>query len=450
MSRLQFPDIYIILFGFILISASLSWVIPPGAYDRTALPNGRQVVIADTYHPIEPSPVGFMDIVEAIPKGMESAATVIFLTLLVGGAVIVLQMIGVIDMGIYLLLGVLGRRTEWMIPILVLIFGAICAFIGTPELAIAYIPIILPLMLRLGYDSMTAAATALIPCTLGFAFGITSPANIGIGHMITGLPMFSGAGYRLMTWALMMVAVIIFLMRYARKIKKDPSQSLMYEDDQRTRAELLTESNEGKREYTARLKWAGLSTLIMFIAIIASIMYFRLGFNAISGLFVGMAVIASVIAGRGGNQICNDFNEAMRQMLVGALICGVARGVSVVLEGGQIMDTLVYYLAAFVTELPHWSASVGIVISQTIFNFLVPSGSGQMLVTLPILSPVASLSGMNQQVLVWSSHVADGISNIFFPTSGYFMAALVAARVDYIRWVKFYFPFFIFTIFLDI
>ena len=343
----------------------------------------------------------------------------------------------------------LGKRTELMIPIFVIVFGAICAFIGTPELAIAYIPIILPLMLRLGYDSMTAAATAIIPCTLGFAFGLTAPTNVGIGHMITELPMFSGAWYRAIFWCIVMASVIVYILNYARKVKADPKASMMYEDDIKLREELLREDQpQQKVEFTPRLKRAGLATLVMFIAVISSIMIYGLGFNAISGLFVIMAIIAAVLAGTPANTICNYFNEAMRVMLVGALICGVARGVSVMLDTGNIMDTLVHYLANFISGLPEWAAAVGVVISQASFNFLVPSGSGQMLVTLPILSPVADLVGMNQQVLVWSSNVADGLSNIFFPTSGYFIAALVACRVDYIRWIKFYTPFFIYTIFV--
>ena len=445
----KFPDIYVILASFIIIVAMLTWVIPAGQFERDTLPNGRQVVIAGTYQQIEQTPVGFMDVIEAIPAGLVGASSVVVLTLLVGGAVIVLQKIGVVDMGINMLVSKLGTKTEFMIPILVLVFGAICAFIGTPELSIAYIPIILPLMLKLGYDSMTAAATAIIPCTLGFAFGVTAPTNVGIGHMITELPMFSGAWYRIIFWCIVMTCVIAFILRHARRVKADPQSSMMYEDDLKLREELLSgETETAEIEYSPRLKLAGVATLIMFVSVISSIMIFGLGFNAISGLFMTMAIVASLIAGSSLDDVCKNFNEAMRIMLVGALICGVARGVSVMLESGNIMDTLVHYLATFISGLPDWATSVGVVVSQATFNFLVPSGSGQMLVTLPILSPVADLVGMNQQVLVWSSNVADGLSNIFFPTSGYFIAALVAARVDYIRWVKFYFPFFLFTVVL--
>ncbi|WP_062268331.1 YfcC family protein [Endozoicomonas arenosclerae] len=445
--RFEFPDIYIILLFFIVLVGVLSWFIPAGQYERETLANGRESVVPGSYQQIEQTPVGPMDIIEAIPAGIEGAAAVVVLTLLVGGAVIVLQRIGVVDMGINLLLQRIGSRTELMIPILVLVFGAIAAFIGTPELSLAYIPIILPLMLRLGYDSMTAAATAIMPCTLGFAFGITAPTTVGIGHLITGLPMFSGAGYRVMFWAIIMFSTTVFILRYARRVKASPASSSMYVDDQKLRQELLSEeTTPADHQYSTSLKLAGIVTLMMFIGIVAAIIIFGLGFNAISGLFLTMAVIASLIAGRSGNQICADFNDAMKVMLPGAIISGVARGVSVTLEAGNTMDTLVFYLATLISQLPEWAMAVGVVISQTSLNFLIPAGSGQMLVTLPVLSPVAELVGMNQQVLVWSSNVADGISNIFFPTSGYFIAALVAARVDYIRWIRFYTPFFIFTL----
>jgi len=191
---------------------------------------------------------------------------------------------------------------------------------------------------------------------------------------------------------------------------------------------------------------AGIAVLGMFAAFVAGVMTLGLGFEEISGLFVVMAIITSLIVGHRLNQICSNFNIAFKEILVGALICGVARGVSVVMVQGNIMDTVVFYVSGLVGSLPDTFTAVGILLTQAVFNFLVPSGSGQSLITLPILIPLADLVGLTRQVVVLATHWGDGVTNIVFPTSGYFMATLVMGRVSFGRWLRFYLPFFWFVL----
>ena len=440
-SSLALPDIYVVLFGFILVVAALTWIVPAGSYERAVLPNGRESVVAGSYHVIEQTPVGFMDIVTAIPVGLSDASSVVFLTLLVGGSVGVLRRTGVIDLGIGRLMTLLRDRVELLIPALMGVFGLIAAFIGTPELGIAYLPIVLPLMLRLGYDSVTAAAMVLLSSTLGYAFGITAPSTIGIGHMLAELPMFSGAWYRALSFLVIQLFSIAFVMRYARRVHAHPESRLNADVDEVLRTELAAEG-EPAETFTERQSFAALGALVMFVAIVVAILQFGLGFNEISGLFVAMAVVTSVVAGHAVNDICRNFNSAFKEMLVGALIVGVARGVSVIMVEGNILDTFVFHIASLVDSLPEAFTAVGILLTQTVFNFLVPSGSGQCLITLPILIPMADLVGLTRQVVVLATHWGDGITNILFPTSGYFVATLAIGRVSFVTWLKFYWPFF--------
>ncbi|MGF1681245.1 YfcC family protein [Photobacterium minamisatsumaniensis] len=439
----EMPDIYIILTFMILIVSVLTYAIPTGKFDRITLENGRETVVAGSYQLVEASPVGAMEVVTAIPRGLSEASVVVFLTLLVGGSIGVLQRTGVINYGVNLLIKQLGSATYLMVPILMIVFAAVCSFIGTPELGIAYLPIVIPLMLRLGYDSMTAVATVLISCTFGFAFGITSPTNVGLGHMLAELPMFSGAGFRVMVLSLVMIVSVAYVVLYARKVKANPQSSVTYDHDVKLKLTLLgkgDEKDESEQQPTTRLKIAGLATLVMFVGIIASTLKFRLGFYELSGLFMTMAIITSIIIGHRGNQICENFNTAFQGMLVGALITGVARAVSVVLTDGQILDTIVYNLSEMLGSLPNSVTSIGILLTQAVFNFLVPSGSGQTLLTLPILLPLADLIGLTRQIVILATQWGDGITNILFPTSGYFMAILVMAKVDYMKWVRFFLP----------
>ena len=440
-ARFELPDIYVVLFGFILVVAALTWIVPAGSYERIVLPNGRVSVVPGSYHVIESTPVGFMDIVTAIPVGLSDASSVVFLTLLVGGSVGVLRRTGVIDLGIRRLMISMGGRIELLIPALMGVFGLTAAFIGTPELSIAYLPIVLPLMLRLGYDSVTAAALVLLSSSLGYAFGISAPSTIGIGHMLAQLPMFSGAWYRALSFLVVELFSIAFVMRYARKVHAHPESGFNAAVDAALRTELAAEG-ETEQRFTERQRFAAPAALIMFIAIVVAILRLGLSFEEISGLFVAMAVVTSLVVGHAVNEICRNFNSALKEMLVGALIVGVARGVSVIMVEGNILDTFVFHIASVVQSLPGAFTAVGILFTQTVFNFLVPSGSGQCLITLPILLPMADLVGLTRQVVVLATHWGDGITNILFPTSGYFVATLAIGRVSFATWLKFYWPFF--------
>ena len=439
-TTLQFPNIYIILTVFIVFVTALTWIVPAGNYERVELANGGMTVVAGSYQLVEQSPVRFMSFMTAIPVGLKEASSVVFLTLLVGGSVGVIKRAGVIHLGITQLMRILGRRVDLMIPTLMIFFGISSAFIGTPKLCIAYLPIVLPLMLKLGYDSITATAMVLLPTTLGFAFGITIPGTIGIGHLLAGLPMFSGAWYRFIFFVLIQVFSIAFVLRYARRVKQTPQLGLNYEEDCKLANELKLGANDKQEQFTSRQKLSGLVTLGLFVVIIGSVLKFQFGFEEISGLFLGMAVVSALAAGRKANQLCIDFNDSFKEILVGAMICGVARGVSVILTEGNIMDTIVFWLANIVESLPGSLTAVGILMAQAFFNFLVPSGSGQTLITMPILIPLADLVGLTRQVVVLASHWGDGITNILFPTSGYFVATLALSRVSLGRWLKFYWP----------
>ena len=440
-SRFEFPDIYVVLSLLILLAAALTWVVPAGTYERTTLANGREAVVPGSYHEIDPTPVGFMELVTAIPVGLSDASSVVFLTLLVGGSVGVIRRTGIIDLGIQALTGVIGSRVELLIPVLMTVFAVIAAFIGTPELGIAYLPILLPLMLRLGYDSVTATAMVLLSTSLGYAFGITAPSTIGIGHVLAELPMYSGAWYRAASFVIIQFLSIVFVLRYARNVKARPERALNADEDAGLRRELLAEAGE-ERSFTSRQRWAARITLVLFVALIVAVLELGLGLQEISGMFVALAVVASVVVGHRANHICANFNEALREMLAAALIVGVARGVSVILAEGNILDTLVFHLAGLVASLPGSLTAVGILLTQTTFNFLVPSGSGQCLITLPVLVPLSDLVGLTRQVVVLATHWGDGITNILFPTSGYFMATLAVGRVGYTTWIKFYLPLF--------
>lgn len=436
-------DIYIILSALIGVAALLTWIIPAGRYERTVLPDGREAVVPGSYEVVERSPAGFMDLITAIPDGLSDAASVVFLVFLVAGSVGVIRRAGVLDLGVKRLTAATGRRVELLIPALMFAFASVSGVVGMPELSIAYLPIVQPLLVRLGCGRVTGTAVALLPTTLGAAFGVTVPATVGIGHMLAGLPMFSGASYRFVFFLIVQTAAAIFVVRRARR-------EIAQRNDTEQPRHTAPGASDGPApvSYSGRQKAAGIVALGLFAAFVVAVLVLRLGFEEIGGAFVTIAVVVSLIAGRGPNQIASDFNDSFREILVGALVCGVARGVSVVMTEGAVMDTVVYGAALLVSSLPPAFTAVGVLFGQTVFNFLVPSGSGQALITLPILVPVADLAGVTRQVVVLATQWGDGITNVIFPTSGYFMATLVMARVGLVPWIRYYLPLFFIILFI--
>lgn len=441
------PHIFVILFLFIVLMTILTYIVPAGIYDRVPVEGtSRMMIDANSYHYVDKTPVGLLDLFVAIPQGFVEAGWVVVLTFCVGGAFMVVKKTGAIAIGVDGLAKRLSKRGILIIPILMILFATVDAFIGMPELCMVYVPVILPLMLVLGFDSITAAAVALVGSAAGFTAALTNPFTVAIAQKIAGLPLYSGIYFRLITLITTLIVGIIFVMRYARKVQKSPELSTMYDLDKPRREIFIAEGEgeEGKvRKATTKQKLAGASAGIFFLIVIFGVLRFKWDMPQIGGIFIAMGIVSGLLGGLSSKKISEAFVEGCRDVLVGALIVGIARGVAVVMVEGQIMDTIVYGLAAGVKNLPGAVTSVGMLIVQSLFNFLVPSGSGQTLITMPIMAPLADIVGVTRQTAVLALQYGDGISNIFYPTSGYFMASLALAGVPWEKWAKFMLPLFL-------
>ncbi len=440
----EMPHIYVILFVFSAIAAVLTYFVPAGKYDRVPMPENpsRIMIDPDSFQIIDSTPVGLVDFMLAIPKGLMSAGVVVFFTFIIGGMFMVLRRTGIIEVGVDKLTRRFADRSILMIPVLMVVFAVIATLIGTQELALVYVPVILPLMIALRYDSVTAAAVALCATTAGFSAGVLNPINTGLGQQLSDLPVFSGIPLRLLVFVAIVSVGVLYVMRYAIKIKNNPALSLMHgdKDEKDKQLRYLHAEDEGALEFTRRQKWAGLATLAFFGLLVWGVLTQGWFMMEMSGLFIIMGITVGLIAGLTTLQICDGFNEGFRDVLVGAMIVGVARAVAVVLEDGQIMDTIVYGLGNLVGGFPAVLSAIGMFFAQLGFNFVVPSGSGQALVTMPIMAPLSDLIGVTRQTAVLAYQLGDGLGNILYPTSGYFMATLALAGVTWDKWVRFFFP----------
>lgn len=443
-SWLRIPHIYVVLFLFSAIAAISTHLVQASRYERVELPSGREAIDPASYTSVESTPVGLVDFMTAIPRGLIAASDVVFFTFLIGGMFMVLRETGIIEVLIDRIARLVSGRRLLVVPVLMLTFSVIATLIGTQELALVYVPVILPLVIALRFDSITAAGIALCATTAGFTSGVLNPINTGLGQQIAGLEPFSGLPLRAALWVCLTVVGIAWVSRYAHRVARNPELGLLAGDAKESakRERYLHGDTGAPMQLNTRQRIGAWVLLAFFGVLVWGVLDQGWFFIEMSGLFVAMGIVVGLISGLTPTRICEAFDSGMRDVLVGAIIVGVARSVAVVLEDGQVMDTLVHGLGQVVGVLPGWLAAAGMLIAQSLFNFVVPSGSGQALVTMPIMAPLSDLVGVTRQTAVLAYQLGDGLSNILYPTSGYFMATLALAGVRYDRWIRFFLPLF--------
>lgn len=434
------PHVFVILFSVILLAAVATYIVTPGEFDRAEDANGRMIVVDGSYHPVEADSIGFMRVFEAIYSGMVAASDIIFYIFVVGGSFGILLATNVVQGAVGSISRKMEGREKLIIPVLMIFFALAGAMLGLAEETIAYITILIPLMLRLGFDSMTGAAVVLVGTSVGFTTAFMNPFTVGVAQGIAQLPLFSGMGFRIVMWAIFLGISIWYVMRYAGKVKKNPQASFTYESD------LTLKETEESKQSDQVSSLSGRQKLVVFI-LLAAIVMLAVGvtqwgwyLTEIAGLFLLMGILAGLAAKLSLNQIAESFVEGCRTIVMGALVVGVARGILVILEDGKILDTILHGLANAVGSLPAALTAIGMYIVQCLANYIIPSGSGQAAVTMPIMAPLGDLVGVTRQTAVLAFQLGDGISNIFTPTSGYFMAGLALAGISWIKWVKWIWP----------
>lgn len=434
--KFEMPHIYVILFVLIILGAIASYIVPAGEFDREEV-DGVSMIIPGTFEFIQQSPVGIFEFMTAIPRGVEGTVIIIFGILAIGAMFKVIEKAGVIDLIINFLIKHFGNRGLLIIPVTVVPLAIFVSLTGNIESSLIFLPALLPLFLKLGFDRMAATGTVLIATVVGFSVALTAPANLGTAQTIAELPLFSGIGYRAIILTVMMIIGILFVMSYIKRVQKDPGKTLISDNIDESQ---WTEADADTKEVTTRTvvaTWVFIGALGFMLF---GIFQYQWYFIELAGFYILAGTITGLIGGLKPSQIAGAMNEGMRNILLGALIVGVARGISVVLEDGSIMDTTVHALSLVITVLPESVVPVAMMVVQGLINFLIPSGSGQAAATMPIMVGLVDLTEMTRQTAVLAFLFGDGLSNIFYPTSGYFMAALAIAKIKYTDWIKFIWP----------
>ncbi|PTE39084.1 YfcC family protein [Staphylococcus equorum] len=432
-NRFKTPHTYALLLIIIAFSSLLTYIIPAGEFAREKK-DGQTLVVSGSYQEVEQHGVSFFDIFRAIPEGLISGGEIVFYIFLVGGAFGIVHKTGAFENGVNKAMQALGTYKGLMIPLTMTIFSILGFSIGLAEETIIFVPIGIIIARTLGYDALTGAAMVILGAASGFIGGMLNPFTVGVAQSVAELPMFSGWGLRTIIYLFILSAAIMTVMLYARKVKKDKTKSLVYELEE---AESNLETQMSTPRFTKR-QAIGLGLIVAAIVLnVYGIFTYGWSFNEMSANFLLAGLLAGFIGGLGMNGTFDAMIEGMKDILFGAMIVGFAKGIIVILENGQVIDTIVYGMTTLLANIPSSMVIIAMFILQFCLNFFIPSGSGQALTTMPLMVPISDLLNINRQVTVLAFQYGDAISNVLFPTSAILMGALAVGKITYTQWLKF-------------
>ncbi len=455
--RFQVPHVFVLLLGVIAACSILTWVIPSGSYQReTKVIEGheRTLLVPGTYQPVakhyslesallgdhvqdKASPIGLVTFLAAVPRGMEGAADIIFFIFIIGGTFGILQRTGVITAAIDRLLRKLGNRSSVLTIVLMVVLGIGGSTLGMGEEFIPLIPVFLIVAKRLGYDRIYGMALVIVATEVGFAASTTNPFTVYVAQGIAELPLASGMGLRIIFFVVAMAIAVTYLIIYGNRIKKDPSRSIMAGDSFE-----IHDAGEGAVPYRSYHTTILLVSGLIFLFIVYAVQQYGWWMDKMAGGFLLMGILAAVFAKLPLEEATKAFIKGMEEMVVAALVVGFAKGISVVLSEAQVMDTIVHGAAGVLSLIPRYLAAIGMLLFESSLNLLIPSGSGQAAVTVPLMAPLSDILGISRQTAVFAFTCGDGFSNSVIPTSGILMAMLSLAKIPYGKWLKFMLPLF--------
>ena len=438
------PHVYILLLLMILIFSLLSYIVPAGTYDMMTIVDNpetgheREVVNPDSFSYVESTPVTLLQFLTAVPRGLQETAQIIFFIFIVGGAMAVVNETKAIEAGMGRLIKNLKSKSWIIIPVAMFFFSICGSVFGMAEETLPFIPIFVGLMIAAGYDSITGTAVVFCGAGAGFAGAFINPFTIQVAQGIAQVEILSGMGFRIVMYICMLILTVAFVLRYASKVKKDPTLSLMHEDDIK-REDVV--DLEALPEFDGRRKAILIVFVIAIIFLVYAVVTWGWYMDEIAALFFVMSwIVALIDKNLGFNSYAETLGKGMADVAGGALVVGFARGILVVMTDGNILHTILHSCAGFLEKLPSMVSAVGMYIFQCLLNFIVPSGSGQAAVSMPIMAPLSDLVGVTRQTACIAFQLGDGISNIFTPTSGYFMAGLALAKIPWAKCAKWILP----------
>lgn len=472
--KFNMPDTFIIIFFVVVLASILTYVVPVGKFEmqkvayttETGVEKTKNVPIAGsfTYEKTETGEnlkkgikffepggeVGFSNyIFEGLASGDKwgTAVGIVAFLFVVGGAFGIILKTGAVESGIYAMIGRSKSSELLLIPVIFILFSLGGAVFGMGEEAIPFAMLIIPIVIEMGYDSIVGILITYVSTQIGFATSWMNPFSVAIAQGVSGIPVLSGAGFRMIMWITFTAFGVIYTLNYARKVKKNPEISIAYKTDAYFR-----NNNENKEGVVPEFKFGHKLIILVLVLGMSWVVWgvIKEGYYLpeIATQFVIMGVVSGIIGVVFGlnkmcvNDIASSFRKGAQEMMGAALVIGMAKGIVLILGGTSastptVLNTMLNSISSTLSQMPAAFSAWVMYIFQSVFNFFIVSGSGQAALTMPIMAPLADLVGVTRQVAVLAFQLGDGLTNMIVPTSGILMAILGIARIEWGTWAKY-------------
>lgn len=452
--QFKVPHVYAIIFALMVIFAVLTWIVPSGSYQRQEV-NGREVTVAGTYEQSEKTYIdeetgdevdlrqGVFDVLQAPTRGIQEAIEVVAFILIVGGSFQVITKTGAITSGMGRVVRRFKNKDILIIPIAMVLFALGGTSFGMAEETLPFFAIFMPIMMAMGFDSMTAFMVVFVGARTGYIASTINPFNVLIAQGILGIQGNPQLWLRMIAWVVLTAVAITWVVLYARRVKKNPESSITFEDDIAKKVEFAADESALDAEFTGRQK----GVLAVFIAGMCLIIWGLVTqgwyMNEISAVFLAMGLLAGVIAGFSQDVIAQEFVAGIADFAFSAIVVGLARGILVIASDGMIIDTILNALATGLGGIPAVLFTTLLYAVENLLAILVPSSSGLAALTAPIFGPLTELMGLNPGAAVWALSMGSATMSLICPTSAILVAGLGVCKIKLGQWWKTVWKFFL-------
>lgn len=478
--KFTFPTAFTVLFIVLILSAILTYLIPAGSYSKLSYsqdekvfiitnPHGetskeaaiqenldklgikisldkfidgsinKPIAIPNTYERVTQSPQGISQIIEAPIKGTYDTIDIIMFVLIIGGVIGVLNATGAFNAGIASLSRITKGREYLLIILLNILIALGGTTFGLAEETIALYPILLPIFLAAGYDAIVCIATIYMGSSIGTMFSTVNPFSSVIASNSAGINFTEGLNFRLIGLVIATLITLFYIIKYANKIKKEPSRSLIFDQKKEIEDKFLHESAKDVPKFTLRLKLMLLVFAAAFGIMIYGVSALDWWFTEMTALFLVVGIILGFISGLGEKKFVNEFVAGAADLVGVALVIGVARSINLILENGKISDTLLYFFSNGIQGMDKNVFIILMLIIFIILGFFIPSSSGLAVLSIPIMAPLADTVGLPRDVIISAYQFGQGLISFITPT-GLILATLAMVDVTYNKWLKFIMP----------
>ena len=452
--QFKVPHVYAIIFALMVIFAVLTWIVPSGSYQRQEV-NGREVTVAGTYEQSEKTYIdeetgdevdlrqGVFDVFQAPTRGIQEAIEVVAFILIVGGSFQVITKTGAITSGMGRVVRRFKNKDILIIPIAMVLFALGGTSFGMAEETLPFFAIFMPIMMAMGFDSMTAFMVVFVGARTGYIASTINPFNVLIAQGILGIQGNPQLWLRMIAWVVLTAVAITLVVLYARRVKKNPESSITFEDDVAKKVEFAADESALDAEFTGRQKGVLAEFIAGMCLIIWGLVTQGWYMNEISAVFLAMGLLAGVIAGFSQDVIAQEFVAGIADFAFSAIVVGLARGILVIASDGMIIDTILNALATGLGGIPAVLFTTLLYAVENLLAILVPSSSGLAALTAPIFGPLTELMGLNPEAAVWALSMGSATMSLICPTSAILVAGLGVCKIKLGQWWKTVWKFFL-------